>query len=152
VSIRLSRQEAWEELASAHTGLFTSLKADGTPITLPMWFVALDERIYVSAPARTKKITRLRRNPRCCFLVESGTYWRELKAVLLTGNAHEVTDDDTKRRVREALDAKYDRYRTKHSKMPDETRSVYEPPGRVTFELVPDERILTWDNARVELS
>jgi nitroimidazol reductase NimA-like FMN-containing flavoprotein (pyridoxamine 5'-phosphate oxidase superfamily) len=152
VSIRLSRAEAWEELANAHTGILTSMKADGTPITLPMWFVALDERIYVSAPARTKKITRLRRNPRCCFLVESGTYWRELKAVLVTGNAHEVTDDETKRRVREALDAKYDRYRTKHSNMPDETRSVYEPPGRVTFELVPDERILTWDNARVELS
>jgi nitroimidazol reductase NimA-like FMN-containing flavoprotein (pyridoxamine 5'-phosphate oxidase superfamily) len=152
VSIRLSREEAWAELANAHTGLFTSLKADGTPITLPMWFVALDERIYVSAPARTKKIARLRRNPRCCFLVESGTYWRELKAVLLTGDAREVTDDDTKRRVREALDAKYDRYRTKHSDMPDETRSVYEPPGRVTFEMVPDDRILTWDNARVELS
>jgi nitroimidazol reductase NimA-like FMN-containing flavoprotein (pyridoxamine 5'-phosphate oxidase superfamily) len=152
VSIRLSRAEAWDEIAGAHTGILTSMKGDGTPITLPMWFVALDERIYVSAPARTKKITRLRRNPRCCFLVESGTYWRELKAVLLTGNAHEVTDDDTKRRVRVALDAKYDRYRTKHSNMPDETRSVYEPPGRVTFELVPDERILTWDNARVELS
>jgi nitroimidazol reductase NimA-like FMN-containing flavoprotein (pyridoxamine 5'-phosphate oxidase superfamily) len=152
VSIRLSREEAWDELAGAHTGIFTSLKADGTPITLPMWFVAFDARIYFSAPARTKKITRLRRNPRCSFLVESGTYWRELKAVLVTGSAREVTDEDTKRRVREALDAKYDRYRTKHSNMPEETRSVYDSPGRVTFEVVPDDRILTWDNARVELS
>jgi nitroimidazol reductase NimA-like FMN-containing flavoprotein (pyridoxamine 5'-phosphate oxidase superfamily) len=152
LSIRLSRDEAWEELAGAHTGIFTSLKSDGTPITLPMWFVALEERIYFSAPARTKKVARLRRNSRCCFLVETGTYWRELKAVLLTGNANEVTDEETKRRVREALDAKYESYRTKHSRMPEETRSVYESPARVTFEMVPDERILTWDNARVELS
>jgi nitroimidazol reductase NimA-like FMN-containing flavoprotein (pyridoxamine 5'-phosphate oxidase superfamily) len=152
VSIRLTRDEAWAELASAHTGIFTSLKADGTPITLPTWFVALDERIFISAPARTKKIARLRRNPRCCFLVESGTYWRELKAVLLTGNAREVTDESTKRRVRQALDAKYDPYRSKRSSMPEETRSVYETPGTVMFEIVPDDRILTWDNARIELS
>jgi hypothetical protein len=36
--------------------------------------------------------------------------------------------------------------------MPEKTRSVYDSPGRVTFEVVPDDRILTWDNARVELS
>lgn len=152
MSIRLSRDEAWEELARAHTGIFTSLKADGTPITLPLWFVTLDERIYISAPARTKKIARLRRNPRCSFLVESGTYWRELKAVLLTGNAREVTDEGLKQRVRNALDAKYDQYRSKRSSMPKETRSVYEAPGSVMFEMVPDDRILTWDNARIELS
>jgi nitroimidazol reductase NimA-like FMN-containing flavoprotein (pyridoxamine 5'-phosphate oxidase superfamily) len=152
LSIRLSKEEAWEELAAAHTGILTSLRADGSPITLPMWFVTLDERIYFSAPPRTKKIARLRRNPRCCFLVESGIYWRDLKAVLLTGSAHEVTDEDTKRRVREALDSKYDQYRTKHSNMPEETRSVYEQTARITFEMVPDDRILTWDNAKANLS
>jgi nitroimidazol reductase NimA-like FMN-containing flavoprotein (pyridoxamine 5'-phosphate oxidase superfamily) len=152
VSIRLSRDEAWEELARAHTGIFTSLKADGTPITLPIWFVALDEHIYFSAPARTKKITRVRRNARCCLLVESGTYWRELRAVLVTGSAREVTDDAAQRRVRAALNAKYDAYRSERSSMPEETRSVYEAPGTVTFEIVPDDRILTWDNSRIELS
>jgi nitroimidazol reductase NimA-like FMN-containing flavoprotein (pyridoxamine 5'-phosphate oxidase superfamily) len=152
VSIRLSMEEAWEELSHAHTGILTSLKADGTPITLPLWFVALDERIYFGGPSRTKKISRLRRNPRCCFLVETGIYWRELKGVLLTGNAREVTDEDTQQRVREALGAKYDPYRSKRTSMPDETRAVYEAPGRVTFEFVPDDRILTWDNSRIELS
>ena len=152
MSIRLSRDEAWQELARAHTGILTSLKADGTPITLPVWFVSLDERVYFSAPARTKKIPRLRRNPRCCFLVETGTFWRDLKAVLITGNAREVTDEDVKRRVRQALDAKYDAYRSTRSRMPEETRSVYEAPGGVMFEMEPDERILSWDNARIELS
>jgi nitroimidazol reductase NimA-like FMN-containing flavoprotein (pyridoxamine 5'-phosphate oxidase superfamily) len=152
VGIRLSQDEAWEVLAHAHTGIFTSLKSDGTPITLPIWFVALEERIYFSAPVRTKKIARLRRNPRCCFLVESGAYWRELRAVLLTGHAREVTDGNAKRRARDALDAKYDSYRSKRSSMPQETRSVYEAPGGVMFEMVPDDRILTWDNARIDLS
>jgi nitroimidazol reductase NimA-like FMN-containing flavoprotein (pyridoxamine 5'-phosphate oxidase superfamily) len=152
MSIRLSRDEAWSELASAHTGIFTSLKADGTPISLPVWFVVLDERLYFSAPARTKKIARLRRNSRCCLLVESGTYWRELKAVLVTGDAREVDDDSAKRRAREALDAKYAPYRSERSSMPAETRSVYEDPASVMFEIVPDDRILTWDNARIDLA
>ena len=152
MSIRLSRAEAWDELANAHTGILTSLKGDGTPITLPMWFVAFDERVYFSAPARTKKIARLRKNPRCSFLVESGTYWRELRAVLVTGNAREVTDKETKERGRKVMDAKYEQYRSQRSSMPDETRSIYEAPGAVMFEIVPDERILTWDNARIDLS
>ncbi len=56
MSIRLSREEAWAVLDGSHTGILTTLKADGVPITLPVWFVVLDERIYVDAVARTKKV------------------------------------------------------------------------------------------------
>jgi hypothetical protein len=63
-----------------------------------------------------------------------------------------VTDESAQRRVREALNAKYDSYRSKRSSMPTDTRSVYEAPGATMFEIVPDDRILTWDNARIDLS
>ena len=33
MSVRLGREEAWSVLADAHTGIFTSLRRDGTPIT-----------------------------------------------------------------------------------------------------------------------
>ena len=152
MSIRLSREEAWDELSQAHTGIVTSLKSDGTPISLPLWFVVIDARIFFGGPARTKKVARLRNNPRCCLLVESGTYWRELKAVLVTGDAREVTDEHTIGRIEQALHDKYGSYRSARSSMPDETRAVYEAPGRVLFELVPDSRVLTWDNARIDLT
>ena len=152
MSIRLSREEAFETLANAHTGILTSMKADGTPISLPLWFVVLDERIYVGGPEARKRTTRLRRNPRCCFLVESGTYWRELKAVLVTGTAREVIDDATLQRIGEAMSAKYDAFRSPRASMPEETRSVYEAPARAMFEIVPDDRILSFDNSRIQLS
>ena len=152
MSIRLSKEDAWAELAQAHTGLLTSMKADGTPITLPLWFVALDERIYFGGPSKRKKTARLRNNPRCCFLVESGTYWRELKGVLVTGEARELTDSELEARVRAAMNAKYETFRSPRASMPDETRAVYENPEHVMFELVPDDRILSWDNSRIELS
>jgi PPOX class probable F420-dependent enzyme len=142
VSPRLTTEEAWTVLAEAHTGILTTLKGDGTPISLPMWFVALDERIYVVTPARSKKVGRVTRDPRVSFLVESGTRWIELQAVHLTGRARVVDDDDLHGRVRDALDHKYAAFRTEGG-----DRNVDDIVFAL-IEIVPDDRILTWDNSR----
>ncbi|MBV8979559.1 MAG: pyridoxamine 5'-phosphate oxidase family protein, partial [Acidimicrobiia bacterium] len=101
--MRLSKEERWEVLAAAHIGILTTLRADGTPIALPMWFVAMDERIYVMTPAFTKKVSRVPHNPRVSFLVESGVRWADLQAVHLTGTARVVDDADVHTRVRAEL-------------------------------------------------
>jgi nitroimidazol reductase NimA-like FMN-containing flavoprotein (pyridoxamine 5'-phosphate oxidase superfamily) len=151
VSIRLTREEAWKVLADSHTGIFTSLRADGMPIALPVWFVALDERIYVAAPMHRKKVARVRRDPRVSFLVESGELWKELRGVHLTGRAHFVEDPARIAVVRAALDAKYNAFRSPRPSMPEETRAQYETEIAY-MESVPDERILSFDNARIQLS
>jgi nitroimidazol reductase NimA-like FMN-containing flavoprotein (pyridoxamine 5'-phosphate oxidase superfamily) len=151
VSIRLSREEAWAELAAGHTGIFTTLRADGVPITLPVWFVALDERIYVASPAHRKKVGRIQRDPRVSFLVESGERWAELKGVHLTGRAHRIHDPKRIAQVRELLDRKYGSFRAERAAMPEVTRSQYETEIAV-MEIVPDERVLSFDNARIELA
>jgi PPOX class probable F420-dependent enzyme len=148
VSIRLSREEAWATVAAAHTGILTTLRADGVPIALPVWFVALDERIYVGTPSHRKKLARIARDPRVSFLVESGKKWAELCGVHLTGVAQVVDDEALVARVRDALDQKYAAFRTARSSMPEQTRAVYEVPVTV-IEIVPDERILSWDNSRL---
>jgi nitroimidazol reductase NimA-like FMN-containing flavoprotein (pyridoxamine 5'-phosphate oxidase superfamily) len=148
VSVRLSADEAWAVVAAAHTGIFTSLRRDGMPIALPLWFVALDRRIYVSGPATAKRVARLRRDPRVSFLVESGTRWVELRAVHLTGQARVVTEPELVARVAAALDAKYAAFRTRRSAMPAATRAYYEAE-LATIEITPDAHILSWDNARL---
>ena len=72
MSVRLSADEAWTVLEAAHTGIFTTLRRDGMPIALPVWFVAIDRTICLAAPSRTKKVARLRHDARASFLVESG--------------------------------------------------------------------------------
>jgi nitroimidazol reductase NimA-like FMN-containing flavoprotein (pyridoxamine 5'-phosphate oxidase superfamily) len=150
MSVRLSPDEAWAVVEASHTGIFTSLRRDGVPIALPIWFVVLDRRIYVTGPATAKRVARVRRDPRVSFLVESGLRWAELRAVHLTGRARVVTEPDVLTRVAAALDAKYAPFRTQRTAMPAATRAHYDVKF-ATIEVTPDERILSWDNARLRL-
>lgn len=146
--VRLSAEEAWEMVTNSHTGIFTTMKKDGTPIALPVWYVVLDNIIWMSTPVRSKKVTRIKNNPRSSFLVESGELWRELKAVHLTGTADmpEVSEEISQR-IREAMDNKYGAYRTKTSAMPDSAKATY--AKSVTIRFTPDERIVSWSNAQI---
>jgi len=146
--LRLTNAEAWEVLARTHTGILVSLRRDGVPVALPVWFVTLDERIYVTTPVHTKKLARVRHDPRVAFVVESGERWAELVGIHLTGAAHVVTDPELLERVAAALDAKYRTFRTERAGMPAATRAYYDTPT-ATIEIVPDARLLTWDNARL---
>jgi hypothetical protein len=146
--LRLDDDEAWDVIARSHTGILTSLRGDGVPVALPVWFVAFDRRVYVSGPANTWKFRRIARDARVSFLVESGERWSELRGVHLTGVARTVGDDALLVRVAGALGAKYDAFRTPRAAMPDATRSRYET-ATATIEIVPDDRVLSWDNARL---
>ena len=118
MGVQLNRDEIWEFLEKGHTGILTSLRSDGRPITLPIWYVALSEAIYVRGPAHTKKFSRIRKDPRVSFLVESGVKWAELKAVHCSGRAHFVEDPDEAKRAGVALTEKYAAFRTAPKRMP----------------------------------
>jgi len=146
--VRLSPDEAWATIEASHTGIFTTLRRDGVPISLPVWFVVLDRTICMTTPAVTKKVARVRHDARASFLIESGELWRELKAVHLTGRAEIVDDPELAERARAASEVKYGPFRTAPSNMPDATRKHYSVPGAL-IRFVPDERIVSWDNARL---
>lgn len=147
MGIRLTLEEAWEVLERAHTGILTTLRADGSPVTLPTWFVALDHTVCFATPSRTKKVSRIRRDPRGSFLVESGERWAELRGVHLSGRIEAVADDGGRARIDAALDRKYATFRTPRTDMPPDTAEHY--AARSFFCLVPGPRVLTWDNSRL---
>ena len=93
MSVRMTPDEAWARIESAHTGIITSLRRDGMPIALPMWFCVVDGAVHFRTLARSKKAARLRHDPRISFLVEGGERWAELWAVHLAGTAVFVDDE-----------------------------------------------------------
>lgn len=147
----MTTEEASGFLTAAHTGILTTLRRDGMPIALPVWFVALDGRVYVATPAKTKKVTRVRNDDRVSFLVESGERWAELKAVQLNGRARLVDDPEVVTRVLDGLDEKYAAFRTSRKVMPKRTSQHYSG-GRAILEIVPDDRVISWDNTKLGLA
>ena len=148
MSVRLDAEEAWRLVASAHTGIVVTLRRDGMPIALPMWFTVLDREIYLRTLSRSKKMARLQRDPRVAFLVEEGERWAELRAVHVTGRAEVVTDRALITRVESEMERKYEAFRTPRSEMPKATRTHYEQSS-VFLRIVPDAHLVSWDNRRL---
>jgi PPOX class probable F420-dependent enzyme len=147
MTIRLTSDEAWEAVDAAHTGILTTLRRNGMPIALPVWFVVDDRTVAMMTPAGTKKIARVRHDPRASFLVESGERWVELRAVHLTGRVEIVGDVTAKSRIEAAVNDKYAAFRPPVASLPAATQAYY--ASQVFLRFVPDGRILTWDNARI---
>ncbi len=147
-SPRMTEDEIWSFVTDAHTGIMTTLRADGTPIALPLWFVCLDRLVYMRT--RGKKLTRVRNDARCSFLVESGEYWTELKAVHLTGTAEIVDlDGELARRFQAEVERKYAAFRSSRGSMPEQTAKHYAETLGGIVRVTPDARILNWDNAKL---
>jgi nitroimidazol reductase NimA-like FMN-containing flavoprotein (pyridoxamine 5'-phosphate oxidase superfamily) len=150
VGVRLSEDEAWERVAAAHTGIVTTLRRDGRPVPLPVWFVVIDRMIYLSTPSKSKKVARIRHDDRASFLVESGSKWVELAAVILQVRVAEVTDQALRTSVRTAMDEKYAAFGMPRSEVPSATTRHYAAPTILRLE--PVESPLSWDNARIRLT
>lgn len=147
MSLRLTDDEIWTFVADAHTGVLTTLRRDGTPIALPVWFACIDRAIYVHT--RGRKLQRIGHDPRASFLVEAGEAWAELKAVHLTGRAEQVElDDGLRARVDAESDRKYAAFRTAASDMPAAVAATY-ASTMCWVRFTPDGRVLSWDNAKL---
>ena len=147
MGVRLDVHQAWDLVDTSHTGILTTLKADGAPVTLPVWFVVLDRAICFATPSHTKKVSRIRNDPRASFLVESGECWAELRGVHMSGVLKDVLDEATKARIDAAINDKYEALRTAKSEMAEGTRAYY--ATLAYFRLRPEGRILSWDNSRI---
>lgn len=150
MGVRLTEDEAWAELAAAHTGILTTLRRDGRPVSLPVWFVALDRYVYVRTPARTHKVGHVEHDPRATFLVERGERWAELCAVMLHADVTLLDAGDERDAVESALHDKYASFRTEDTHLPDATRAHYAVESAV-LRLTPVGRLVTWDNSKLRL-
>ena len=149
-SVRMSEDEAWQMLEHSVNGILTTLRRDGRPISLPIWFAVLDRRIYMNT--RGRKVERARHDPRCSFLVEAGERWADLRAVHLEGRISVIEPDPgLAGRISQALDAKYSALRVSRAAMPAATQESYARRQDATLEFTPEGKMLTWDNRHLGL-
>lgn len=150
MGVQLGDDEAWVELAAAHTGILATIRGDGRPVPLPVWFVVRQRLIYVRTPSRTWKVEHVRHDPRATFLVERGERWAELCAVMVHADVSFVEAGAERDAVEAAMNDKYASYRTESTRLPDATRAHYAVESAV-LRLTPVGRLVTWDNSKLRL-
>jgi PPOX class probable F420-dependent enzyme len=148
VGVAFDDEELWSFLASGHTGILTTLRADGWPLALPVWFVTHARRVYVRTPARTRKVVHVQRDPRVCFTLEAGLAWAELHAVVLTGRASIVPEGEERDLVFELIAAKYGGFGIPVEEVPEATIKHYDTESAV-IRIDPDGDRLSWDNRKL---
>lgn len=148
MGVTLDPEEQDAFLAARHTGLLTTLRRDGMPVTLPIWFILMDGAIYCSTPAGSKKVIRARHDERCWFLVERGRAWNELAAVGFAGSVSVLSPGPEAERADEALNAKYADYRPRQSNLPDATKRRY--ARQVILKIDRIRPAISWDNHKVQ--
>jgi PPOX class probable F420-dependent enzyme len=146
----MNESEISDFLAASHTGILATLRSDGAPAIVPLWFVVVDGSVYVRTLRSSSKAKHVMDDPRVSFLVESGQAWAELKAIVLHGIAELVDAPAHASRIDNLLAEKYADF-LMPSNTPSRAREHY-AASRVYFRIVPTRRTLTWDNSKVRPS
>jgi PPOX class probable F420-dependent enzyme len=95
------------DLRVTHLG---SLLPDGSPHVVPLWFVWLQDAIFVSCSRESRAFANVRRDPRVSLQFDRGRSWTELAGVVVRGTAEPIRPDDAA--ARRPLSAWFDKYRS----------------------------------------
>ncbi|MEP7200097.1 MAG: pyridoxamine 5'-phosphate oxidase family protein [Chloroflexota bacterium] len=96
-------EQITQRLATARNIWLATVRPNGAPHLIPIWFVAHDERIYICTDPASVKIRNLRQNDRTALALEDGS-----SPVILEGTARIITNADTPTDVVTLFKTKYD--------------------------------------------
>lgn len=142
--IAMSREELEAFLEEQKTVILTTINRDGTSLPSPLWFVAVDGRLYMNTGAQSDKVRNLRRDDRVSCLVEAGESYYDLRGALIRGRCTIVVDEQEQARARAKIAEKYAAARPQTGLRPSTTVAA----ERVTLK-VPIERVVSWDYAKL---
>ena len=91
-----------ERMAAARNYWLSTVKPDGSPHSVPVWGVWVDETFHFGGGRSTRKARNLALNPNVVAHPESGE-----DVVIIEGAAEEVTDPSLQERIDDAYEAKY---------------------------------------------
>jgi len=123
-------------LATKEVVVLATVKPDGGPLAMPMWFLHDPAALTMLSVEGLAKVQNIRRDPRVCVVAEAGTRG-DIRGVLVQGRAEFLADGAERRALVERFHARY---------TPDLARlwkGRAMPPDRVMFRIVPS-RVRSW--------
>jgi Pyridoxamine 5'-phosphate oxidase len=151
MGIELKDDELWAYVSTAHTAVVTTLRRDGWPVALPVWFAVLDRLIYLKTFPTLMKAKRIAHDPRASFVVGDGRRWTELRAVTISATAELLREGPEAGTARHALAVKYPPgVDVPVDRLPEASRAYY-GAADVIIRLTPTGNPISWDNRRLRL-
>src|SRR5579871_2145764 len=147
MGVTMSGEEIAAFVADHGTAVLTTLRADGRPVPLPVWYVAFDGALYFQTPARSRKVGNIERDPRVAVLIDDGERWEHLRGILIQGTAELVTDEPLAARVLAAFGELFADKTVTATSMPAATTSHY--AGMAVFRVAVPEHPVSWDNRKI---
>jgi PPOX class probable F420-dependent enzyme len=131
------------------TAVLTTLRADGWPVPLPVWYVAMDGALYFQTPVRSRKVGNIERDARVAVLIEDGERWAQLRGVLIAGAAEVVADEALRSRVLTAFDELFADLKVPAGQLPRAMSATY--ADMAVFRVPLPAEPVSWDNRKVRL-
>jgi pyridoxamine 5'-phosphate oxidase-like protein len=134
-------RRTFQEVPVAHVG---SILPDGSPHVVPLWFVWLEDAVFVSCREGSRVHRNLQLEPRTVLAFDRGRDWPDQAGVLVHGRAEFLPEDHPA--LRRALSAWFEKYR---GELAGSGFAAYAEQVRspAVFRVRP-ERLASWDHAR----
>jgi PPOX class probable F420-dependent enzyme len=149
MGVTMSGDEIAGFISDHGTAVLTTLRADGRPVPLPVWYVAFDGALYFQTPLRSRKVGNIERDPRVAVLLDDGERWEHLRGVLIQGTAERVTDKALFARVLAAFGELFADLTVPAADLPAAASARY--AGMAVFRVPVPECPATWDNRKMRL-
>jgi general stress protein 26 len=99
----LTEEQIQERLTAARNIWFASVRANGAPHLIPIWFVTHAGRIYICTDPHSVKVRNLGRNARVALALEDGS-----APLIIEGMAHVMQNTAAPAEVAALFKSKYD--------------------------------------------
>jgi hypothetical protein len=145
--IAMSTEELDGFLAAERTCRVATVRGDGTPHVVPLWFVWDGNALWLNSVVKSQRWTDLSRNPAVSVVVDAGTAYGELRGVELVGTVEKVGDAPRLRGVGDPELAEPEQlFAEKYN-----GTSTYVPDGRHAWLRLTPSKLVSWDFRKLGL-
>lgn len=130
--------------AGLPTVFLASVDRDGAPHVVPLWFVWLEDALYVSTHRGSRTWRNVTADPRVSLAIDLGRAWTELAGVCVEGLAEPLPAEDPS--LRRPISAWHEKYRPLLAG--DGFARFAEAIRDLAFLRIVPARLSSWDHAR----
>ncbi|MCI2421904.1 TIGR03618 family F420-dependent PPOX class oxidoreductase [Saccharopolyspora sp. K220] len=148
--ITMSEDEIVDFIGQRRIVVLATVKSDGRPHLVPMWFVHDGPVIEVWSYSRSQKTLNLRRDPRATLLLETGAEYGELRGVSLECDVQILEAPEDVERIGLGLTQRYGSLSPSGLAADEQARAALRARAakRVGLRFTPTRKI-TWDHRKL---